>query len=72
MNRIYSCTDFGGPWPGFSAIVVATDKVEAKKLLDAKFREQKIFAQGPKGDGRYTLTEIDIQEKGAVVLCSGH
>lgn len=71
MNRIYTCTDFGGPWPGFSAIVVATDKVEAKRLLDAKFAEQKILAQGPTGDGRYTLVEVDIQEKGAVVLCDG-
>lgn len=69
MNRIYSCTDFRGYWPvGVASIIVATDKKEAKRLLDAKLKEAGI---PPEGDGHYTLTEIDIQSKGAVILNDG-
>lgn len=69
MNRIYSCTDFRGYWPvGVASVIVATDKREAKRMLDAKLREAGIPIEG---DGNYTLTEIDIQAKGVVILNDG-
>lgn len=69
MNRVYSCTDFRGYWPvGVSSVIVATDKKEAKRMLNAKLREAGIPMEG---DGNYTLTEIDIQAKGVVILNDG-
>jgi hypothetical protein len=69
MNRIYFCTDFRGYWPvGVASVVVAADKKEAKRILDAKLRESNIPIEG---DGKYTLTEIDIQTKGAAILNDG-
>jgi len=69
MNRIYSCTDFRGYWPvGVSSVIVASDKKEAKKMLDFSLREAGIPLEG---DGDYTLNEIDIQKKSVVILNDG-
>lgn len=69
MNRVYACTDFRGYWPvGVASVIVAADKREAKRLLDQKLREAGIPIEG---DGDYTLTEISIEQKGAVILNKG-
>lgn len=69
MNRIYSCTDFRGYWPvGVASVIVAMDKKEAKQLLMRQLRDAGIPKEG---DGNYTLTEIDIQNKGVVILNDG-
>lgn len=69
MNRIYACTNFRGYWPvGVASVIVAVDKKEAKKLLDIKLKESGIVVD----DGcEYELTEININNKGAVILNSG-
>lgn len=69
MNRIFVCTNFRGYWPvGVASLVIAKDKREAKKLLDQKLRDAGIPIEG---DGDYTLTEINIDSPGAVILNDG-
>ena len=69
MNKIYSCTDFRGYWPvGVSSIIVASDKREAKMLLDQKLRAEGIPIEG---DGMYTLEEINMTQKGSLLLNKG-
>ena len=69
MNKIYACTDFRGYWPvSVASVIVAADKREAKSLLDQKLREAGIHVE----DCEYTLTEISIDKKGAVILNDGN
>lgn len=69
VNRIFACTNFRGYWPvGVASVVVASDKNEARELLDKKLKEAKIPVET---GGEYDLVEIPLQEKGAVILNNG-
>ena len=69
MNKIFSCTDFRGHWPvGVSSIIVAADKREAKVLLDQKLKAMGIPIEG---DGHYTFEEVNMNQKGAILLNKG-
>lgn len=69
MNRVFACTNFRGYWPvGVASVVVAIDKQEARRLLDQKLKETGIPVES---DGSYDLTEINIRDKGAVILNNG-
>lgn len=68
MNKLYSCIDFRGYWPvQVASVVVAADKREARVLLDEKLK----LAGIPIEDIDYTLTEINIRQKGATILNNG-
>ena len=69
MNKVYYCTDFRGYWPqGVSSVIVAADKKEAAMLLNQKLRAEGIPMEG---DGRYTFEEINMNQKGAILLNKG-
>jgi hypothetical protein len=69
VNKVYTCTDFRGIWPiGVSSVVVAIDKVTAKRmLLDALKRAG--IEQPEMND--LTLQELDLSKPGAFVLNTG-
>jgi hypothetical protein len=68
MNQIYSCTKFRAEWPvEVASIIIAQSKAEAKVLLNQKLREFGIISELDD----YELTEIDIDQKGAIILNSG-
>jgi len=67
MNRLYACTNFRGYWPvGVASVIVAADKHEARRLLNQKLQEAGIPVEG-----ELDLTEIDLKNKGAVILNNG-
>lgn len=67
MNRVYACTNFRGHWPvGVASVVVAIDKREARRLLTQKLQEAGISVED-----KLDLSEIDLQNKGAVILNDG-
>jgi len=69
MNRLYACTDFRGYWPvGVASVIVATDKREARRLLNQKLEEAGIPIESGVD---FNLTEINLQDKGAVILNNG-
>lgn len=67
MNRVYACTNFRGYWPvGVASVIVATDMRDARRLLNQKLQEVGISVEV-----EFDLTEIDLQDKGAVILNNG-
>lgn len=68
MNHIYSCTKFRAEWPAeMASVIIAQSKAEAKVLLNKKLLEFGIISDLDD----YDLTEIDIDQKGAIILNSG-
>lgn len=69
MNRIYSCVDFRGYWPvGVASVVVASNPGEAKEILTKTLKDLDIPLEG---DGDFNFVEIDIDQKGAIILNKG-
>jgi hypothetical protein len=70
MNRVYACTNFRGYWStAVSSVVVASDRREAAQILKNKLQEAGIhFDEGVD----LTFTEINIMNKGAVILNDGN
>jgi hypothetical protein len=67
MNRVYVCTNFRGYWPvGVASVIVATDMRDARRLLNQKLQEVGISVEV-----EFDLTEIDLQDKVAVILNNG-
>jgi len=68
---VYSCSDFKGFWPvGVSAIVVANDRREAKKLLTEALEKRELkFIDGAGKEP--TFQEIDITKPSATIIRDG-
>ena len=64
--KIYTCIDHAQHFPvGCASVVIASNRPQAKKLLDAELKEHGLKAGG------YTLQEIDVNRSQAIVLRDG-
>lgn len=64
--KLYICTDHKGLWPVPTAsIVLAENEGEARSMLIKELRDQGIDDEG------FTLIEVDINQKQAIVLNNG-
>lgn len=67
--RVYVCTDHDGHWPvGVASVVVAADEVQARDLLDAELRKERLE---PHDREPYTLCAIDLEQPSAHILNNG-
>lgn len=67
--KIFTCTDHDSHYPvGVASVIVAKDRREAKRLLDAE-----LVAEGlkPWKEEKYTLEELPLHYKHAVILNNG-
>lgn len=64
--RLFTCTDHATIWPvGGASIVIAEDELEARHLLSQRLSSIGLNSQP------FTLTEIDITQSRAIILCDG-
>lgn len=68
--KVYTCDDHDTHWPvGGASIVIAEGIKQARAILD-----KALMGRGlkPSTEEEYTLTEIDIAKKRAIILCDGN
>lgn len=67
--KVFTVTNFIGRWPvGVTAVVVANNRKEARKLVDAALDKKGLMVGEEK---KYDLDELDICLPGAVILHDG-
>lgn len=67
--KLFTCTDHDGHWPtGAASIVIAKDRRQAKKLLDAELEADGLK---PFKQKSYTLTEVLTTKPHAIILYNG-
>lgn len=65
--KFFTCTDHAGHWPvGVASIVLAEDEEEAWKQLSFA-----LALKGLSGDKPFTLVEVPLTTKTAIVLNDG-
>ena len=65
--RVYTCKDFKGHWPvGSSAVVLAGNKTQARKILLAKLKEIGLEQKEP-----ISLIEIPQDKQSVTILNDG-
>lgn len=67
--KLYTCNDHIVHWPvGAASIILAENEEKAAKLLTIALHDDGLDPDD--GDG-YTLTEVDLKQAQAIVLCNG-
>lgn len=66
MNRVFSCVNFRGNYwdENVASVIVASDKTEARKILEEKLKSLKVPLTGED----FILNEIDLDVKFAYIL----
>jgi len=65
--KVFTCTDFEGHYPvGVSAVIVASDAMEARTLLD-----KELVKHGLRPKVISTFQEISLDRSAAIILQDG-
>ena len=63
--KVFTCNDHAGHWVGAASVVVAVNKDEAHILLEAALMKAGLYKTN------FTLTELDLTKKQAIILQDG-